>query len=57
MVTQLATAVRNFESQVTRGGLNVMQKGLDRGMQDLVRKINPNAKITNLADPLEALKG
>ena len=57
MVTQLATAVRNFESQVTRGGLNVMQKGLDRGMQNIVKAINPNAKILNLADPLETLKG
>ena len=56
MVTQLATAVRNFESQVTRGGLNVMQKGLDSGMQNLA-KINPNLKITQFADPLEALKG
>ena len=57
MVTQLATAVRNFESQVTRGGLNVMQKGLDFGMQNLVRKINPNLKIKQFADPLESLKG
>ena len=57
MVTQLATAVRNFESQVTRGGLNVMQKGLDSGMQNLAKKINPNLKITQFADPLEALKG
>ena len=57
MVTQLATAVRNFESQVTRGGLNVMQKGLDRGMQNIVKAVNPNAKILNLADPLETLKG
>ena len=57
MVTQLATAVRNFESQVTRGGLNVMQKGLDAGMQNLAKKINPNLKINQFADPLEALKG
>lgn len=57
MVTQLATAVRNFESQVTRGGLNVMQKGLDFGMQNLARKINPNLKINQFADPLEALRG
>ena len=57
MVTQLATAVRNFESQVTRGGLNVMQKGLDAGMQTLAKKINPNLKITQFADPLESLKG
>jgi len=57
MVTQLATAVRNFESQVTRGGLNVMQKGLDAGMQNLAKKINPNLKIKQFADPLESLKG
>ncbi len=57
MVTQLATAVRNFESQVTRGGLNVMQKGLDAGMQNLAKKINPNLQIKQFADPLESLKG
>jgi len=57
MVTQLATAVRNFESQVTRGGLNVMQKGLDVGLQKVALKINPNLKINKFADPLEALKG
>lgn len=57
MVTQLATAVRNFESQVTRGGLNVMQKGLDNAMQQIALKINPNLKIAQYADPLEALKG
>jgi len=57
MVTQLATAVRNFESQVARKGLNVLQKGLDFGIQNIVRKLNPNAKIETFADPLEALKG
>jgi hypothetical protein len=57
MVTQLATAVRNFESQITRTGLGVLQKGFDYGIQTLAKIINPSLKITKFADPLEALKG
>jgi hypothetical protein len=37
LVTQLATAVRNFETQVGRLGLDVLQRGLDSGLQQLFR--------------------
>lgn len=37
LVTQLATAVRNFETQVGRLGLDVLQRGLDAGLQRLFR--------------------
>lgn len=36
LVTQLTTAVRNFEVQVGRVGIDVLQRGLDAGMQRLL---------------------
>ena len=40
LVTQLSTAVRNFETQVGRVGLDVLQQGLDAGLQRLFTPSN-----------------
>ena len=55
LVGQLATHVRNFDSQVARGGLGVMQQGMDFGMQRAVKSIFPNLDI-KMARPIEAAK-
>ena len=55
LVGQLATHVRNFDSQVAFGGLGVMQKGMDYGMQRAVKSIFPNLDI-KMARPIEAAK-
>jgi hypothetical protein len=51
LVSQLATAVRNFETQVGRLGLDVLQRGLDAGLQQLFR----GAARTHPADGFEAV--
>lgn len=51
LVTQLATAVRNFETQVGRLGLDVLQRGLDAGLQRVFRA----EATTHPADGMEAL--
>ena len=43
LTSQLATAVRNFETQVGRVGIDVMQKGLDAALQRLVPNAPRNA--------------
>ncbi len=45
LVTQISTAVRNLETQVARVGVDVLQKGLDAGLQrllpDAARTVHP----------------
>ena len=45
MVTQIATAVRNFESQVAEVGISVMQNGIDNALQSLYRVDNKKTCI------------
>nr|BAR31533.1 hypothetical protein [uncultured Mediterranean phage uvMED] len=57
MVTQLATAVRNFESQVTRVGVNTLQKSFDNAMQTVGGYLFPSWRGAAKANPTEAFKG
>lgn len=43
LTSQLSTAVRNFETQVARVGIDVLQKGLDAGLQRLIPDAPRNA--------------
>ena len=43
LTSQLSTAIRNFETQVGRVGLDVLQKGLDAGLQRLIPGAPRNA--------------
>ena len=57
LVTQLATAMRNFESQTMRQGLAVMEESLDKAFQVVFKSLAPNAKITRIATPINSLQG
>ena len=57
MVTQLATAVRNFESQVTRVGVNTLQKSFDNAMQTMGGYLFPSWRTAAKANPTESFKG
>lgn len=57
MVSQLATAVRNLESQTFKQGISVIQETLDRGFQSIHRVLFPNLPITRVAMPLNTLGG
>jgi hypothetical protein len=52
LVTQLSTAVRNFETQVGRVGLDVLQQGLDAGLQ---RVFTPSNATVHPADGFATL--
>lgn len=52
LVTQLSTAVRNFEVQVGRVGLDVLQKGLDAAIQ---RALPASKRNTHPADAFAAV--
>lgn len=47
LTSQLSTAVRNFETQVGRVGIDVLQKGLDAGLQRLIPNAPRNAHPTD----------
>ena len=57
MVTQIATAMRNFESQSIRQGLAVLEETFDKALQTLYRVVAPNGKIIRKADPINAFGG
>ena len=52
LVTRLATAAWNFTSQVHRVGLDVIEEGIQKGIQELTKDIT-KAPVT--ADPMAAL--
>ena len=51
MVSQLATAVRNFETQAGRVGLDVLQQGMDTGL----RRMSGFPETRSAADALDPL--
>ena len=57
MVSQLATAVRNLESQTFKQGISVIQETLDKGFQAIHRVLFPNLPIKRVAMPLNTLGG
>jgi len=57
MVTQIATAMRNFQSQTMRQGLAVMEEALDKALQTFAKTVYPNLKIINKANPINAFAG
>ena len=57
MVSQLATAVRNLESQTFKQGISVIQETLDKGFQSIHRVLFPNLPIKRVAMPLNTLAG
>ena len=57
MVSQLATAVRNLESQTFKQGISVIQETLDKGFQSIHRVLFPNLPIKRVAMPLNTLGG
>lgn len=57
MVTQIATAMRNFQSQTMRQGLAVMEEALDKALQTFAKTVYPSFKIARKSDPINALAG
>ena len=57
MVTQIATAMRNFQSQSIRQGLAVLEETFDKALQTLYRVVAPNGKIIRKVDPINAFSG
>jgi len=57
MVSQLATAVRNLESQTFKQGISVIQEAVEKVFQLAHKKLFPNAPIKRVATPLNTLSG
>ena len=57
MVTQIATAMRNFQSQTMRQGLAVMEEALDKVLQTFAKTVYPSLKIARKSDPINAFAG
>ena len=57
MVSQLATAVRNLESQTFKQGISVIQEAIEKVFQSIHKRIFPKAPIKRVATPLNTLSG
>ncbi len=57
MVSQLATAVRNLESQTFKQGISVIQEAVEKVFQLAHKKLFPNAPIKRVTTPLNTLSG
>ena len=57
MVSQLATAVRNLESQTFKQGISVIQEAIEKVFQSIHKRIFPKAPIKRVAMPLNTLSG
>jgi len=57
MVSQIATAVRNLESQTFKQGISVLQETVEKAIQVVFKSIYPKAVIKRVASPLNTLGG
>ena len=57
MVSQIATAVRNLESQTFKQGISVLQETVEKAFQVVFKTIYPKAVIKRVTSPLNTLGG
>ena len=57
MVSQIATAVRNLESQGFKQGISVLQETVEKAFQVVFKSIYPKAVIKRVTSPLNTLGG
>jgi len=57
LVTQLATAMRNFESQSMRQGVAVLEESFDHAFQSVFKSLFINGKPVRIATPINSLQG
>jgi hypothetical protein len=57
LVTQLATAMRNFESQTMRQGVAVLEESFDHAFQSVFKSLFINGKPVRIATPINSLQG
>ena len=57
MVSQIATAVRNLESQTFKQGISVLQETVEKAFQVVFKSIYPKAVIKRVTSPLNTLGG
>ena len=57
LVTQIATAMRNFESQSMRQGVAVLEETFDAAFQQVFKATFKDGKPVRIADPINSLQG